>query len=148
MLSQTVVTDEKLRTKLLRKLEGLMKNPKVEMFDHGTGKRAYFKKAFQVLGQLYSIELVFLHKLQIEGPEVFIRQEHYLKMFNSRSGEGGYNFYTLNDIAKALGLTVTDMQEIFNKLNELSKFKEKELDKAKAFMLRRISKSAEKVAAA
>jgi hypothetical protein len=141
------LNEEKFRQKLLRKLEAVMRSPKVELFDHGTGKRAFVKKAFQVLGQLISIELVFLHKLQIEGPQVFVRHEHVLKKFNSRSGEGGYNFYSLEDIAGALGLTVKDMEPFFLKLQEKSRFNEKELEKAKQFMFNKIQKSAKTLVA-
>jgi hypothetical protein len=143
-----VVSDEKLREKLLRKLEGYMKSPKVEFFDHGTGKKAYIKKAFQVLGQLFSIELVFFRKLEVDGGEFYVRRGQYLIKYNSRSTEGGYNFYTLEDIANALNLSKEDMEKIFNKLDALCRLSEKDLTKAKGHILKKIERSATKLAVA
>jgi hypothetical protein len=142
------VIDPKFRDKLLRKLDKEMMHPKVELFDHGTGKRASIKKAFQVLGKLFSIELTFYYKVENEGGQLFVRHEYFLKKYNSRSAEGGYTYHSLEDIANAFELTVPDMEKYFLLLDELAKFKEHELEKAKAYMFKKIERSSKKLTTA
>jgi hypothetical protein len=141
---------EKLREKLLSKINEILESKEseylhVEYFDHKTAKKAYIKKAFQVLGQLFSIEMVFTQKLRIEGGQFFIPKEHYLIRYNSRSFEGGYQYNKYEDIANALGLTIEDVVEIYKKLEELSKLTKKDIAAGRAFYMRQIEKSSKKI---
>lgn len=137
--------EEKLKSKLLKKLEGFMERPAIEVLDHGTGKRAAIRESFQVLGKLFPIELACEQKLENVSGEAFMKKQYHLIIYNSRSRQGGRYYYALEDIAKALDLEVDDLRPHLARLEELSNMSTKEIEKAKAYYFKKIQKSVTKI---